>query len=168
MSKINDFSHAHGRINNNGELTNGGSALEKNKILTTNSNGLIIGKDTLSSSQILNETALGGISSDLTANSSLGTILGKTNAKFSSIDQQLATINGNLDNYELKADLKADVWGTTGFTADQELEENYSLKTMNVGEYVHEVLTQRYYTAKDIDDFIGYTRAIQESTLEIL
>lgn len=167
-SKINDFSHAHGRINNNGELTNGGSALEKNKILTTNSNGLIIGKDTLSSSQILNEAALGGISSDLTANSSLGTILGKTNAKFSSIDQQLATLNGNLDNYELKADLKTDVWGTTGFTADQELEQDYSLKTMNVGEYVHEVLKQRYYTAEKINEFIGYTRAIQESTLEIL
>ena len=166
--KINDFSHLHGRINNNGELTNGGNSLDKDKILVSNSNGLIIGKDTLFSDKILNSSALTGISSDLSSNSSLSNILAKTNSKFLAIDQEIETLNGNLSDYELKANLKNDVWGTTGFTAAQELEEDYSLRTMKTGEYVYEVLTNRYYTATEINDFIGYTRALQETTLELL
>lgn len=166
--KINDFSHLHGRINNNGELTNGGNSLDKDKILVSNSNGLIIGKDTLFSDKILNSSALTGISSDLSSNSSLSNILAKTNSKFLAIDQEIATLNGNLSDYELKANLKNDVWGTTGFTAAQELEEDYSLRTMKTGEYVYEILTNRYYTATEINDFIGYTRALQETTLELL
>lgn len=166
--KINDFSHLHGRINNSGELTNGGNSLDKDKILVSNSNGLIIGKDTLLSNKILNGSALTGISSNLTANSPLNNILAETNSKFLEIDEEISNISEDLSDYELKADLKEDVWGTTGFTAAQQLEQDYSLRNMKTGEYVYEVLTNRYYTAAEINDFIGYTRTLQENTLEIL
>ena len=134
-----------------------------NSILTTDSNKQISTAATLSTSKIINEAALSNINSPLNANQSA--INTKIDLKIGDLVSEVQ----NLDNYELKSDLKADVWGTNGFITLQNAEpSNSPNKNLKLGDYIYQHLYSNFYTKTEIDTLIGTLVQLQQQTLSIL
>ena len=131
-----------------------------NEILITDSNNKISTSETLLSDKIINEDPLGSINSQ--ANVTQSTINGLINSK-------IGTIQSNMNNYELKSDLREDVWGESGFASLQDMEPNDSAyKDVALGDYIYQHLYNNFYTKSEIDWLIGSLDVLQLSTLNIL
>ena len=150
-----------GNIDINGKLYNNTTALA-NKILTTNSNGLIVGSDNLDSSKIINANAL-----NLKINTIQNTAQSTINANIDNVLNTLYTTD--LPKYLLLSNIKTEIWGTAGFKSLQDAEANDSPnKTKKLGDYIYTYLSNTFYTKTEINDKIASLEALQTQTLAIL
>ena len=147
-SKISDFSHAHGPIDNTGHIGNASG-----KIIVTTTDGLLSAANTINASQVMigNNTVESTITSMNT-----------------SINNMFNT-PGALTLYELKADLRNDVWGSGGFKSLQDAEPaNSSSKNMKLGDYIYQHLYANFYTKSEINNMIQNITSLQNQILGIL
>ena len=147
-SKISDFSHTHGPIDNTGHIGNASG-----KIIVTTTDGLVTATDTIAASKVMmgNNTVENTITSMNT-----------------SINNMFNT-PGALTLYELKADLRDDVWGSGGFKSLQDAEPaNSSSKNMKLGDYIYQHLYANFYTKSEINNMIQNITSLQNQILGIL
>ena len=135
-----------------------------NYILVTNSSKQIDSVNTLADTKITHSTALSNIGSSANANQS--TINGLIDSKFQTITGNISTIQ---NDYELKADLRADTWGSGGFLTLQDAEtSNSPTKNLKLGDYIYQHLYANFYSKAEIDNLIGTLSQLQQNTLAIL
>lgn len=155
-NKISDFSHDHGNINNEGKMS------LANGILITDANKLITAVSNISSSKVVHPSSLSSLQTN--SNASFSTIVSAIDTAIG--DLKLKT--DNLELFELKSDLRADVWGSSGFLSLQDAETDSAKKAMKLGDYIYQHLYGNFYTKSEIDSKIASVNELQMQTLEIL
>lgn len=147
-AKINDFAHSHGVIDYQGRIGN-----TSGKFVVTGTNGAITVADTIAASKVMMN------------NSSVESILTSIN---NNINNMFNT-PGALSLYELKADLRDDIWGTAGFRAMQDAERSDSpTKNFKLGDYIYQYIYDNFYTKSDIQEMIHDIENLENRILGIL
>ena len=157
------------KLDINGYLytTTDGTTKATNKILTTDTNGLISPVNNIGTNKILNSTALNSSSTGgITADTS------KTQNDINGlINTALVNLNSKFGNYLLKNDIKKEIWGEgpNRIVAKQNADTD-TAKTYKLGDYLYYLLYEKgeFYTASQIDGFIGNVINIQDNTLRML
>ena len=157
------------KLDINGYLytTTNGTTKATNKVLTTDANGLISPVNNIGTNKILNSTALNSSSSGgITADTS------KTQDNINGlINTALVNLNSKFSNYLLKNDIKKEIWGEgpNRIVAKQNTDTE-TAKTYKLGDYLYYLLYEKgeFYTANQIDGFIGNVINIQDNTLRML
>ena len=146
--KISDFSHNHGLITNDGKI--GSTA---GKIVVTGNGGAVSVVDTIAASKVsLN-------------NNNVADILTSVNSDI----YNMINTPGTLSLYELKSDLRADVWGTAGFKSLQDAEPlDSETKNFKLGDYIYRHLYDNFYNKSDIQEMIYNIENLQNQILGIL
>lgn len=147
-AKINDFAHSHGAIDNQGRIGN-----TSGKFVVTGTNGAIGVTDTIAASKVMMN------------NSSVESILTSINTNINN----MFNTPGALPLYELKADLRDDIWGTAGFRAMQDAERSDSpTKNFKLGDYIYQYIYDNFYTKSDIQEMIHDIENLENRILGIL
>ena len=59
------------------------------------------------------------------------------------------------NNFQLKSNLRSDVWGSSGFAALQDAETDANKKAMKLGEYIYQHLYDKFYTKTEVSSAIS-------------
>lgn len=147
-----------GNIDKNGKLYSN-TSLAPSKIVITDSNGIITGTDSIATTKVVNTAALDSSNGlNLPANSTQALINSTINSKFKTL------YNTDLNNYLLKSDIKAEIWGVSGFKTLQDQDHT----TTKLGDYIYNYLNNNYYNKSYIDNTLATLQELQMDTLDIL
>ena len=154
--KISDFSHNHGNIDNEGKMS------LANGILRTNANKSIVAVSNISSLTVVHPSSLPSL--QINSNAPFYDIVSSIDAAIGDLQSE----TNNLELFELKSDLRADVWGSSGFLSLQNAETDSAKKVMKLGDYIYQHLYGNFYTKAEVDSKIASVNELQMQTLEIL
>lgn len=149
--------HTHGIISRSGSITLP-SAVSNKVLLVANrigssQEGTIAYQEQLPLSNIAKATVstVDGATVPVQQTSFSDTI-GIVSSNFDAIKDTFSEIR---NNFQLKSNLRSDVWGSSGFAALQDAETDVNKKAMKLGEYIYQHLYDKFYTKTEVSSAIS-------------